>query len=74
MCHIAGGLRESCATLSRRAEGHCNFCSGPLRRVRDLVGRMARAVSESGGRLDRVRSPVAERFPNGDSIGAFLRF
>jgi peptide chain release factor subunit 1 len=71
---IEGGRCESCGTLSRRAEGNCNFCNAPLRRVRDLVGRMARAVAESGGRLDRVRPPVAERFPDRDTIGAFLRF
>ncbi|MFQ5876938.1 MAG: hypothetical protein ACE5JH_04495 [Acidobacteriota bacterium] len=71
---IEGGICRRCGTLSRRARGQCSFCRVPLGRVHDLVGRMARAVVESGGRLDRLRHPEAVRRLAPHSTGAFLRF
>ena len=71
---IEGGLCRGCATLSRLAAGACEFCGGPLARVRDLVGRMARVVADTGGRLDRLQGPAADRLEDNEGVGAFLRF
>ena len=71
---IAGGVCPRCGTLSLRPKGKCNFCRVPLRRVHDLLGRMARTVVDSGGRLDRLRAPDAGRKMSPHTTGAFLRF
>jgi peptide subunit release factor 1 (eRF1) len=71
---VAGGLCPACGTLLRKAEGPCDFCGSELQRVRDLVGRMAGAVADSGGRLDRLHGPAADRLRSAGGVGAFLRF
>jgi peptide subunit release factor 1 (eRF1) len=69
-----GGRCRGCRSLTRSAAGECPFCRGPLDPVRDLVTRMARAVYEAGGRLDRLEGPAAERVRGAGGIGAFLRY
>jgi peptide chain release factor subunit 1 len=71
---VEGGICRKCRSLSRRASGECNFCRAPLDRVRDLVGRMARLVADSGGALDRLHGPAASRLRAAGDPGAFLRF
>ncbi|SRR6266704_1034706 len=71
---VAGGICRACGTLSRRTEGACDFCGAILAPVRDLVARMAQVVADSGGRLDRLRGPAADRLHEAGGIGAFLRF
>ncbi len=71
---IEGGICSGCGTLALRTEGTCDFCEAPLARVRDLIGRMARLVSDTGGRLDRVRGAAADRLRQAGGPGGFLRF
>jgi len=71
---IAGGRCRECGTLARRGEGACSFCQGGLVPVQDLVGRMAWAVAESGGRLERVRGPASDRLRGAGGLGGLLRF
>ena len=71
---VEGGVCASCDTLSQRADGPCGFCQAPIRKVRDLVARMGRQVADSGGRLDRVRGPAADRLRGRGGAGALLRF
>lgn len=71
---VQGGVCTACGTLAQRRQGSCSFCQKPLRRVRDLIARMARTVAESGGRLENVRWPTADQLRAAGGIGALLRF
>lgn len=71
---VPGAICTSCRTLSLAGRNACGFCQAALSPVRDLVGRMARAVSESGGRLEHVRGPAVGRLAAAGGIGGLLRF
>ena len=71
---VEGGRCPGCGVLSRSAGGPCDFCGSTRVLVRDLVARMAAAVADSGGRLDRLHGAAAVRLREADGVGAFLRF
>jgi peptide chain release factor subunit 1 len=53
----------------------CPFCSGPVRKVDDLVEAVAVRVFEEGGDIEQLKGPAAERLGGrGEGMGAFLRF
>lgn len=71
---LAGGICRTCRCLSRRSSGDCDYCGAPLDLVRDLLARMARSVSDSGGALNRLHGSAADRLRALGGAGAFLRF
>jgi hypothetical protein len=71
---LAGGVCSGCGVLALSSAEPCDFCGSSRSPVRDLVGRMAAAVAESGGRLDRLHGSAAERLRGAGGVGAFLRF
>lgn len=71
---LEGGICRKCRSLSRSPSGDCGFCGNPLEPVRDLLARMARSVSDSGGALDRLHGPATDRLRAVGGVGAFLRF
>jgi peptide subunit release factor 1 (eRF1) len=71
---MPGAICTSCKTLAQRSQGACGFCQATLAPVRDLLGRMARLVSESGGRLEHVRGSAVDWLRASGGIGGLLRF
>jgi peptide subunit release factor 1 (eRF1) len=71
---IAGGRCRRCGLLSARLIRECAFCGGEVEPVADLLGRMARHVSDAGGSLDRLHGAAADGLRREGGVGAFLRF
>ena len=71
---MPGAQCANCGTLFAEVSGTCVYCSGPLRPIPDIVGRLADLVFYSGGHVENVRGTAADRLREKGLIGAFLRF
>ena len=63
-----------CGSLFDETAMRCAYCEAETRPLDDLVETMAERVAESGGRIEPVGDPAAERLKELGAIGAFLRF
>ncbi len=71
---LPGAECTNCGSLSSGEAGACRYCGSALRPVEDIVARLGDLVTASGGDVENVRGPAAERFRQVSGIGAFLRF
>jgi peptide chain release factor subunit 1 len=69
-----GGECGNCSTLYSRTDGACDYCTGTVQPVADLVERIVERVLESDGKVEEVKGEAADRLRRAGGIGAILRF
>jgi hypothetical protein len=71
---LRGRRCGSCGSLFEENARRCGYCRGATRPVDDLLNEMAGRVAETGGRVEAVAPPAADRLRRLGGLGAFLRF
>jgi peptide subunit release factor 1 (eRF1) len=71
----SGAECVSCGWLTPGdARGGCPRCGGSLEGRPDLIDRLASRVLHSGGRVEAVSGPAAERLAKSEGVAALLRY
>lgn len=60
--------------LAEPVPDRCPACGNEVRRLDDLIDRLATRVLRMGGRIEEVRGPAAERLTGHGGVGAELRY
>jgi len=71
---LSGRECRNCRALTVGDEGSCRYCDGSLEAVEHFVDRLNRSVLETGGRVEVVDGPAAEKLARVGSIAALLRY
>jgi peptide subunit release factor 1 (eRF1) len=71
---LRGRRCSQCGSLFDETPRHCGYCRGATRPVDDLLNEMAGRVAGSGGTIEAIAPPAADRLRRLGGLGAFLRF